>query len=138
MTTHIALEEGRDIEEVAQWSARRRLLHAQMIGSLNQYKQQQAEADSGEYQQAGMGDMQGVAQDVQTPGQMAHGQGQGADLPGTAKPTTPGMDPTTRHANQLTVADEDTEWEFCEQCRGLFEPGEFEAHFSQPGFDCVQ
>lgn len=130
MSTHIAVEEGRDIEEVAEWSARRRLLHVQMLGSYHEFKREQTEQNTGHGTHGVNPDTMSQTQNLPQSAQQAGGM-----VP--SSPGAPsGADPTSRHGVQYDVANEDVDWQFCEQCHGLFEPGEYEAHFNSGEFDC--
>jgi len=134
MTTHIALEEGRDLEEVVGWSTRRKLFHAQMLGAYHEYRNEQAddahdgygydEFDPGEYD-AAAGNPQQMAQQA------------GVDAVPNSPGQPQGANPASRHDVTWDVGDEDIDWQFCPQCQGMYEPnGEFEAHFENPDFNC--
>lgn len=137
------------MEEVAQWSVERKLFHAQCLGALDAYKNEQASsahADDYDPNDINMDDYDYAPDDMPSPdemqAQMGGGHGQsggtgGVDTVPTSASPGEGVNPAARHDHTYNVADEDTDWEFCPQCRGLFEPdGEFEAHFESPEFNC--
>lgn len=122
------------------WSAKRKLLHAEMLGAHHEAKEEQMDEEAA-------GGWDGDAQydqsaDVQRAARQAGVDT--SDMPGASEhvPNSPHQgqrgDPTQRHETSWDVSDDDTEWEFCSQCQGLFDPAdnEYEAHFDLPGFDC--
>jgi hypothetical protein len=111
-----------------------------MLGALDAYKNEQANA-AADVDPETMDMNTNMDMDMDAAMAQAHGHGQqpGQQSP-SSQPTNPrgtGRNPAARHERTLNVADEDTDWEFCPQCHGLFEPdGEYEAHFESPDFNC--
>lgn len=130
------------------WSAKRKLLHAEMLGAYHEAR----DAEMDEQAAGGWdGDLDtGDPQAMQQAAQQAGLDTSGVDVPGggqAAPETVPNSprqgqsaNPVARHETAWDFSDDDTDWEFCPQCQGLFDPAdnEYEAHFDNPEFPCTR
>lgn len=120
-----------------------------MLGAYHKYKQERAEQNA-ETPDANPGQHgMDMDMDMDMPSSTPSPSGTGPD-PSPQSPSTPSPSPSTtgsssgggqhpataRHDQTYDIANEDVDWQFCEQCQGLFEPGEYEAHFGSAEFDC--
>lgn len=107
-----------------------------MIGTYHEHRDAQMEQSHAGYD----ADLDVPTDDPSTPAQpqtpSRPGQ-QSAQAGGGSRNVHP--DVAARNDVTYSVADEDTDWQFCEQCQGMFEPdGEYDAHFDSPDFRCVR
>lgn len=114
-----------------------------MIGAYHEERERQMEQSREGYGDVTMPDTPAQTATAHQPAQAPTPGASGAgDTTGSGSGSGSGdVHPDVAARNDVTysVSDEDTDWQFCEQCQGLFEPdGEYDAHFESPGFDCVR
>lgn len=124
------------------WSAKRKLLHAELLGAHHEAVEAETDTDAAGGWDAdefdSRHDMQQAAQQAGIDTSDMPGAGRGGDpVPNSPQQGRRG-DPTAHHDQSWDFSDDDTDWEFCPQCQGLYDPaeGEYEAHFDNPEFAC--